>query len=210
MENVGKHHAYVVFANSVGESALPVAYKTASNDVYHLIVPKLTIDDVRELTRLAQQRPLEADAHVFVIVTNDILIEAQNALLKLFEEPPRHAQFFLVISPVSFLLPTLRSRLMEFDGGVGGERGTNTDTVFTNFLSAPYAQRLAEIVEHTKEKDAVWIESILQGCEVWTAEKPIERQDVLKSLLMVRSYIRTNGASAKMLLEDIALTLPVK
>jgi len=38
-------------------------------------------------------------------------IEAQNALLKLLEEPPRNIEFILIASSKSTLLPTIRSRL---------------------------------------------------------------------------------------------------
>ena len=202
------HHAYVLFANSLEESVLPEHLRSASTDIVHVIVPRLSIDEVRSLTALSVQRPFEGDIRVFVIVASDIAIEAQNALLKLFEEPPKHVVFYVVVPPTTFLLPTLRSRLVVLEDSKGGH--TRDATAFTSFISSSYAERLNAIVEHTKEKDPVWIEAIVHGCESWAHEHIPKEQELLKALLLVRSYIDFKGASAKMLLEELALSLPYK
>lgn len=199
------HHAFVAFANALELADIPQAFKTQSVDVLHIVVPRVSIDDARELSRLALQKPFEGSMRTFVIITDDIAQEAQNALLKLLEEPPSHTQFFLVIAPTAFLLPTLRSRLFVLNSS---RTSSGTQEAFTLFLSESYAQRLLRITEKTKAKDNLWIEDILRGCEQWVSINSQERRSILASLIMVRKHIGYKGASAKMLLEELALSLP--
>lgn len=58
--------------------------------------------------------PYEGKRLVFLVDPAEALNEnAQNALLKVLEEPPSYAQFFLVASNAGSLLPTVRSRCHE-------------------------------------------------------------------------------------------------
>jgi DNA polymerase-3 subunit delta' len=59
----------------------------------------------------AHIRPNEAGCRVFVLTDADFMtIQAQNALLKLMEEPPDHVFLILTCADVQALLPTVRSR----------------------------------------------------------------------------------------------------
>ena len=112
-KHMNEHHAILIFADSLALSGIPDAYLEQGADVLHLIKDRFGIDDARELSEQASQTPFASSVRVFVIATNDVAVEAQNALLKLLEEPPQHARFYLILPPGSFLLPTLRSRLYE-------------------------------------------------------------------------------------------------
>lgn len=203
------HHAYLAFAPSLETSGVPLEYQKSTIDIYHLVTPRLTIDDARSLTLLSEQRPFEAKKRVFVIVTSDIALEAQNALLKLFEEPSLHAEFYVVVPKTAFLLPTLRSRLAVMEEEEGETEKNSTNESFTTFASFSYADRLVQIAEKTKAKDLVWIEAILQGFEVATQSAVKDKELMLKTVVLIRSYIGSKGASAKMLLEELALVLPL-
>ena len=52
----------------------------------------------------------ESTKHL-IIVAPSYRIEAQNALLKLLEEPPRNIVFILIVKSKAALLPTIRSRM---------------------------------------------------------------------------------------------------
>ncbi len=201
------HHAYLLYANALVESSVPLEYQKVGVDTYHIVIDSLGIDDVRTLTEKSIQRPFESDVCVFVIVARIITVQAQNALLKLFEEPPVHSQFYVVLPPTVSLLPTLRSRLAEL--GINKNYEQKENEAFTMFLNASYAERLSSIAEHTKIKDVVWAEEIVVGCEYFAHTTTKNKTQILTSVLLVRSYIGTNGASSKMLLEELALVLPV-
>jgi len=202
------HHAYLVHASSLELALLPTEYKTPSADVSHHSSVRFTIDDARELSRNAQQQAFGGGHRVFIIVAEEIAVEAQHALLKLLEEPPEATLFYILLKPTSFLLPTLRSRLHESTQERSTEVESNEE--FNTFMLRTYAERLTLIAEKTKEKDTVWIEGILSGCEAVAAQNPLQNKELLKALLFVRTYIGNRGSSAKMLLEELSLLIPLK
>lgn len=204
MENC---HACLIYAESIETSSIPVEYKTQSADVLHILRERFGINDARELVRLAQQQPFVAKKRSFIIATNDVAVEAQNALLKLFEEPPHSAEFYIVTKKTAFLLPTLMSRLYIFDIR---EEDISMNDIFKSFLDASYAERMALIVEKTKAKDIAWVEQVVEGCEVWVSNTPENKMQLLRTLVFIRKYLASRGSSTKMLLEELALILPTK
>jgi DNA polymerase-3 subunit delta' len=67
---------------------------------------------VREVRVKAQRFPNEADRKVFLLKNvQDMTVQAQNALLKLLEEPPASVVFVLTCENKSVLLETIRSRV---------------------------------------------------------------------------------------------------
>ena len=69
------------------------------------------IDAVRAIRDLAYVLPNEAPRRVFLLAGAHLMTEqAQNALLKILEEPPEHAVFILTCENRSQLLPTILSR----------------------------------------------------------------------------------------------------
>lgn len=53
----------------------------------------------------------ESDIKVIVLAAKSYRVEAQNALLKALEEPPKNIIFILIAAAKSVLLPTIRSRV---------------------------------------------------------------------------------------------------
>lgn len=73
------------------------------------------IDAVRDLEARALRRPLEADRVVFVILGADAMTaDAQNAMLRILEEPPPATCFSISARGPDHLLATVRSRLQSF------------------------------------------------------------------------------------------------
>jgi DNA polymerase-3 subunit delta' len=71
----------------------------------------IKIEQVRDAVREIAGRPFEGRARAFVIDDAHLMTEqAQNALLKSLEEPPRTSHVFLVTPAPQGLLPTVRSR----------------------------------------------------------------------------------------------------
>jgi len=70
-----------------------------------------TISDVREIIRRSSLKPNDSDKQIFIVCNAGKLREdSQNALLKLFEEPPESVAVFLLTESRSSLLPTVLSR----------------------------------------------------------------------------------------------------
>lgn len=72
------------------------------------------IDTFREIVQNAPVMPNEGKFKVYIIADMDnTLVTAQNALLKLIEEPPDHCIIILTASSRSSLLPTIVSRVVS-------------------------------------------------------------------------------------------------
>lgn len=71
----------------------------------------ITVDQVRSLRADAYIRPNEGERKVYLLEGADRMnASAQNAMLKLLEDGPAYAVFFLLAENGSALLPTVRSR----------------------------------------------------------------------------------------------------
>jgi DNA polymerase III delta prime subunit len=193
------HHARLFFAESLHASSIPQLYKVQSVDVQHIVRDRFSIDDARELSLQSSSLPVENDERVFVLVVKAIALEAQNALLKLLEEPPKRVAFIIVAPQTIDLLATLRSRIAIESRMLPLQR---TDT-FVQFKNATVGERLQLIAEKTKAKDHEWVEELLMGAEVETHTN----RKLLSAVVAVRSRIAQRGASAKMLLEELALSV---
>jgi DNA polymerase III subunit delta' len=77
--------------------------------------PSISIEQVRTLTATLSLSPYVAGGRRAVIIDDAHLLttEAQNALLKVIEEPPPRTHIILVAEQLEALLPTVRSRLMH-------------------------------------------------------------------------------------------------
>ena len=72
---------------------------------------QIPVEAARSLRADVFIRPFEGDAKVYIIKGAQAMnIQAQNALLKILEEPPEYASFILQTDSASALLPTIRSR----------------------------------------------------------------------------------------------------
>lgn len=198
------HHASAVLVGDVETFAVD-AY-VATTEQVDQFWSQIGIDEVREITRQAFLRPATAAAKTLVIRSNFITHEAQNALLKLLEEPPADTTFLLV-QPIDFqFLATIQSRLAHIEVvAVSGGHDWRT------FAAATINERLSLIDTAAKAKDKAWMLRIKHGLLDYVAHHitAVPVPDMLR-LQLVADRLLTRGASNKMLLEELALTLPVQ
>lgn len=199
-------HARLYIADTPESAQIPDALRTQSVDSEHFLRERFGIDDARALSERAHIRAITGERN-FLVHFGTITSEAQNALLKLFEEPPENTVFHVVVRHEEILLPTLRSRLLHTGGAPAP-----SSIEGVGFASLSYAERLAEIAARAKKKDMVWFESVAAEAEqvAATLTDSTLRRQMLTSVLLVRKYLGARGASTKMLLEEIALSLPQK
>lgn len=195
---------------------------TANPDVYVRVHSSFGVDDARGLRERASLGALGGGHRVFIVVADSMTNEAQNALLKVYEEPPADAAFFLVLPSPETLLPTLRSRLqtLRIDVVVTPQPlrmrlSVNPVEVHTHpdaqaFLAARPKERLA-LLEPLLEKgdddkrDMGSIFAFLSSIERALAKHP----EGLLSVYRARKYAGDRGALIKPLLEQVALLVPV-
>lgn len=209
IELKGWYHAYVI----EGEEALVLpkledffvsdGIMLRGNPDYHVtLVEQFLIDDANKLIVNAHLRSV-GEKKIFVYSFGFITHEAQNALLKLFEEPPLGTHFFLIVPTASLLLPTVRSRMQVIQTSKDAEMG---DNVFSkqvqNFLNANKAERIALVKDIAADRaKAAQFFDVLEHALV----KRTKSTETLEALYRAKNYIRDRGASPKILLEYLAL-----
>ena len=81
-----------------------------------------SVDDVRDIREKAYVIPNEADKKIFIINDSELMnVQAQNAFLKILEEPPEFTVFILLSSTKSVFLPTIISRATVYSLGEANE-----------------------------------------------------------------------------------------
>ncbi len=173
----------------------------------------LNVDESRRIKELQMHKAL-SERKVLIIVFNSATSEAQNALLKVLEEPVERTHIFLIVPRLDVFFPTVRSRLFtaEYGAGVTAEVAEKAK----EFLAMPVGKRLDFVkklaTEVSDEKiDKQYIFDFVNQIErvLWRDEKK-RKQNVsaLEEIAICRKYIQDISASIKMLLEHLALVLP--
>jgi len=103
---------YIVTGSSLASRSEYITTKvTSSTELFHLVSEKssLTIKQVQALSASLSIIP-RLPRLIWIEEANLLTIPAQNALLKLLEEPPANTTIYLTTQAQSSLLPTIRSR----------------------------------------------------------------------------------------------------
>lgn len=206
------HHAYVCVGGSVSvfeefENFLTthLSIRTVGNPDYRVFEENsMSVDTARELGVLQAQKNLNGGKQIFVIKVGSIGEEAQNALLKMFEEPSSDTHFFVFI-PQDTLLPTLRSRVRML-------RGDFVEKQAPSFLKLSLPGRLAYIKKITDDisdekqtkQSAIDLINQIEG-ELYQDGGAVTHALTLALCEKARTALFSRGAMTKMLLEHVAL-----
>jgi hypothetical protein len=211
------HHAYLyegplVLLKALGEDARDRFGFAQEHDpdVSVREWEKFGIEEARQLADLAALKSASGKA-LFVLGVASMTTEAQQALLKLFEEPQRGSIFVLLL-PHGVLLPTLRSRFLPYPEKLKQkEKGTEA----RKFLSMSQKERSEWIGEFLEEEEGARerVRVLFDGLErelyVRVGKKPSkDLYEGLEDLSQFREYLGDRAPSLKMLLEHLALSLP--
>ena len=79
--------------------------------------PSITVDQAREVRRLAMRSPNEGSRKVLVLVDFHLVREAASVLLKVLEEPPASTVFVILAEQLRPELVTIASRCVQVDFG---------------------------------------------------------------------------------------------
>jgi DNA polymerase III delta prime subunit len=218
------HHAYLLVGETkvAKENVLDFlrknfGVKSGSPDLQNIICDTLTVDHARKIALDASRKSFDGGWKFFIIETNIITEEAQNALLKIFEEPNPGTHFF-VIMPQNILLSTLRSRmqivnLQNFATAAGEQWSHDQIGKLESILKKSIVDRLAlvkEIVdgisdEEKTKQDAV---ALLNKIENELYQNGVEKSaDDLALCQKTREALYDRGAPVKMILENLMISL---
>lgn len=169
---------------------------------------KFLIKDSKNIFSRHIHKVGEDEIQIIVIAFNFTNQETQNSMLKILEEPPKRAYFFLVVPNNKILFQTIlsRSQIFQYENIVDISKET------TKFINSSYEFRLnyvkdllEEIKKETKTKqDAI---NFIEEVEKHLFEK--KEMQLLKKIIKIKDYFKEHGSSAKQLLEYIAVVIPL-
>ena len=92
-------------------SLQPLGHLSIINNPDIFSLEDYSIESVRSIKKFLSQKPYQHSSKIIIIQNaQQLQPEAQNALLKMLEEPGENNYFFLTTSRPSQLLPTIMSR----------------------------------------------------------------------------------------------------
>lgn len=231
------HHAYLIEGER--DEIIPeiirfceeIEVKTEGNpDFCHISIDSFKIDEAFELRAMTANKSFSlghsqtgeaSGKRIFLISVNNFTLDAQNVLLKMFEEPVDNTHFFLVVRDADALLKTFISRFY-FIPFSNRKKNTNEIEIFIKKDKRGRIDFIKGLLAKEEDGDAG------EGNEEGTRSKAIKFIDALESVLhhnmsrtvldtrvfehlfKVREFLRMPGSSAKNLLESVALILPVE
>lgn len=135
----------------------------------------IKVGEIRELSENIILKPVKSNRRVFIINNADKMNEsAQNALLKILEEPPAYATIILILSNKEKILKTIQSRCLEvhFQALTLDEMKMYYKEQDINEELFQYAR--GSIGKLEKIKDSNYIESVIE------LKKALSYQDLLE------------------------------
>ncbi|MFA6076679.1 MAG: hypothetical protein WC735_01225 [Candidatus Paceibacterota bacterium] len=238
------HHAYLVegireeIVSEIFNFLKDLNIKTSGNpDFCHITIDNFKIDEAFDLRAMSSNKsfalghsptgePGEASfKKVFLVCVNSFSLDAQNVLLKMFEEPIENTHFFLVVPDVNVLLKTLVSRFYL----IKNENLNNETEEAEKFINMSLQKRIdfiKELLLEPEEKDEdgneiVLLDSsrskalkFLNALELTLHKNLVSRAGFdtrfFEQIFKVREFLRMPGSSAKTLMESVALLIPEK
>ena len=226
-----RHHAFVVEAEA--EEGIKIAQEWAARelgmqvpgnpDIITLRHSLFSVEDARRVTELAASAPFLGESKVLIVSAHRAYHEAQNALLKLFEEPPEGVYLFLILPSLGGLLPTLRSRVHVLGTPAAfpaARKAARKAEGAAAFMTAGKEARSALIKKLASGKDEEARREnreealrIINGMEAaaYAALKKSGDASItafLSDIATVRGYLYDRSAPVRMILEHLSLVLP--
>lgn len=176
----------------------------------------LGVDEARDI-KDAQTRAGFDGRKIFIIGTESFTPEAQNALLKTFEEPTEGTHFFIILPQVESLIPTFRSRVLLVQNMSTGAED-EAKILAEKFVDASLEGRFAIAKKMAEKKTGETVdrdlfrrmfnhlERILYTRTAGNRDEKIA--NMFREIFQAKNYLRNRGSSPKMLLEHIAMIIP--
>lgn len=203
------HHAYFIVGDKAEvlidiEKFLEEAFSIVRHghpDVYFAEHESLGIDESRALQEMQLMRPVKGDRKIFIVSVGAMTSEAQNSLLKVFEEPTPGTHFFVISSTERILLPTLRSRMVVVSHPSAQKSDMKAEA--RKFIPMSPKARLAFVEPYIEEKDKAKAEEFLNA--VVSELRAAGKMEAVKEIVSLIKYLKDRSPSIKLILERVAL-----
>lgn len=219
------------------EAYLADFYKNQEVDIFDITtlnleatlknIQSIGIEDIKKMQEKIFLKPIKSKNKAIVIDDAEALtIEAQNALLKILEEPPAHTLIILSVNTKEALLPTIISRCqitqLEEEGiKLSANEISEFQTFLEDLKKLGTGERLkkAEVLAKDKTKAIEWLEKLIifiRGellANVILVRDDFARDDkpyylaLIKSFQSLHTLLKTTNVNPRFAIENTLLAL---
>ena len=142
----------------------------------------VNVDEIRKICNDAYIKPNEAKTKVYIIPNADKMqIQAQNAFLKVLEEPPQNILFILCCTSAQQLLLTIRSRVTVYKLGIDTTADENAQKAIQK------AEQIAKALTVTKGYELL--------CATLFTDRAFAKNVLNNLLLIVNNAVKAKVAN---------------
>ncbi|MFA5290754.1 MAG: hypothetical protein WC385_00345 [Candidatus Paceibacterota bacterium] len=207
---------------------LKIENLTSSPDIWWQNYESFGIKEAHALIEREVRHGFGGQGRFFVLEISSITPEAQNALLKTFEEPAPDAHFFIIARTAEMFLPTLRSRLITLNHIPSNSKDypwkmgecviiREMEEKALKFLKLDLPDRLEFIQkEFLKNKDrpkseiidfVIELEKTLRA-KINMSQITKDQELALHELEKCQRYLQNPRSSNRLILEHLSLIIP--
>lgn len=223
------HHCHVLVGDTTNsflalenfcQESLDFSFQ-GNNNFFILQTDNFLVQDAENFIERKSRKISDHSISLSVIICQNITREAQNSLLKIFEEPIPGNYFFLLVPTLNLLLPTVLSRasVISFEDSYSfSEEFQKIKKNYSEILITPYKDRLTFISQIfvLLKKEKIYKTEISKYIFFLLSEinkeflksKSKELKDILSRAQIVAKYADKPGVSLKNLLEYLMLLIP--
>lgn len=177
------------------------------------------IEGIRTAYSTLFLKPVKSPLKAVLIINAQLLThEAQNALLKVLEEPPQSTQFILTVDTIEALLPTIHSRCkiehISVTRTLYTEEREELKTLFSSIkhMAILDALQLAEALSKNKNESIHLLEKML----LYAHEELISSDSIasitsdaklIRSLQETHLLLKTTNVNIRLALESLFLSM---
>ncbi len=214
------HHAFLIESRKEEQSSIKKFIEQSfdikfqgSSDSFFIAYDSLGIDECRAIINMASRASF-SKVRIIAIFAKAITKEAQNSLLKLFEEPSENTKFLLIVPNADAVIDTLKSRVSIVSVDWASKVDAGIKLMAKDFIAANLKKRLSSIKKIVEDKDKDTALKLLDELEIILA-KHIIKEDMgrqvasfLSKSLQRKRQLAFSGSSLKLILESTALLTP--
>jgi len=214
--NVSHENKKFIFAKSIARYCERRVWRESGEPLIDALVidaiEESGIDIVRAATHFLWQKPILSERRTLIIhEAANLTLPAQQAILKIAEEPPVHALIILIVSDPSVLIQPLASRFQKTFFSINGSpsflRKQKVSQRVKDFVASDRKRRseiIKEVIADKRELD-----QFLRDMLIFGYKDPVKNKKLLSGLLNRIRLIKQFNTNKKLQLESVLLEIPI-
>ncbi len=167
------------------------------------------IETSRSVKKFLKEKPLNKDKKTVAILKAELMTtEAQNALLKIIEEPPSYAEIYLLSKTENSLLDTVVSRCVKKRADACEENQTSKSEIL-KIVKMNTGERL----DKAKEISEMEKEELIAEMEKWVIDLRLQRPGEnlfikkIEMIVSVKKSLEETNVNPRLAIEALLLNL---